>query len=59
MTRTFTCSLCNNALVEQPITYVKDNKIWTVNVLLCKNEKCVIRRGGTWVEYKTEMQERR
>jgi hypothetical protein len=59
MARIFTCTLCNSALVEQAVSFVQPDekgkkRIWTVNILLCRNEKCLKRRGATSVEYKTE-----
>jgi hypothetical protein len=52
--RIFTCSLCKTVMDEQPITFVKDKKIWTVNIHICKNEDCLVKRGAVSTEYKTE-----
>lgn len=54
MARNFACSLCNSSLKEHPVSFVQDGTLWTVNVLLCKNEKCMLRRGAVSVEHMTE-----
>jgi hypothetical protein len=56
----FHCTLCDSVMEEQAISFVKESegnkpaKIWTVKQLICKNEKCLIKRGATFVDYRTE-----
>jgi hypothetical protein len=57
--RDFVCSICRGKAEIHPITFVKHNKIWTVDILMCKNEDCLEYRGATWVDYQTEQRAKR
>jgi hypothetical protein len=57
--RRFSCTVCDGPMEEQVINFRKDDKVWRLTILLCKNEKCMEKRGGTWVPYQTEQRANR
>jgi hypothetical protein len=52
--RDLRCSICNAAAEIKPMTFLKNDKLWHIDVIVCTNEPCMIKRGGWAVEHRVE-----
>lgn len=48
-----TCTLCNHQVVWRPVSFVADNKLWRVEIPLCINPPCLIKRHATYYDHLT------
>lgn len=42
-----TCTLCNSQVSKQSVSFMEGRTLWTVPILVCKNEKCMEARGAS------------
>ena len=46
-----TCTLCDSQVDKQRVSFMKGRTLWSVDVLVCKNEKCMESRGASRVDF--------
>lgn len=48
------CTECGQEMAWRPINLVLHDKLWRIEIPVCIIEECMIKREGTYVEYRTE-----
>jgi hypothetical protein len=49
-----TCTLCNHQIAWRPVSFIADNKLWRVEIPLCIQPDCLLKRDAVWIDYLAE-----
>ena len=50
----YTCTLCGSKVSGQALSFIEDGRLYALVIKVCKDHKCLIKRGATVVDHRAE-----